>query len=86
MPVTPDPRPDVIRSEVDPDFDCVRLGSTAPGGRVATPPGPDEAHATGAPRLCPEGYVPKRRREPYESEGKRVISEKPPRRNPNARQ
>jgi hypothetical protein len=82
VPLTPsDDRPDVIRSDVDPDYDCVRLGATAPGGEVATPP--PGGHEAEGPRLCPDGYVPRRRRSPYQAEGKRIIRDEPPERNPN---
>jgi hypothetical protein len=76
-------RPDVIRSEVDPDYDCVRRGSTAPGGEVATPP--PGGHESEGPRICPDGYVPRRRRPPYRAEGKRIIRDGSPERNPNRR-
>jgi hypothetical protein len=87
VPVSPEPRPDVIPSEVDPDYDCVRLGSTAPDGRVATPPpgGHDDPPVAADTTLCPDGYVPRRRREPYEARGKRMISKEPPQRNPGSR-
>lgn len=84
MSVAPgDERPDVIRSDVDPDYDCVRLGATAPGGAVATPP--SRGHEAEGPRLCPDGYVPRRRRPPYRAEGKRLVGSEPPERNPNPR-
>ena len=73
-------RPDVIPSEVDPDYDCVRLGSATHGEDVASPP-PGGRDSSEAP-LCPEGYVPRRRRRPYEAKGKRIISDEPPVRNP----
>jgi len=76
-----DDRPDVIRSEVDPEYDCVRLGATAPGGEVATPPPGGDEDPTGR-RLCPDGYVPRRRRPPYRAEGKRIVRDEPPERNP----
>jgi hypothetical protein len=77
-----DDRPDVIRSEVDPDYDCVRLGATAPGGDVAAPPPGGDEDGPGR-RLCPDGYVPRRRRPPYRTQGKRVVRDEPPERNPS---
>jgi hypothetical protein len=72
-------RPDVIPCERDPDFECVRLGSQAAGGAVATPPG--ESAASGGEPLCPEGYVPRHRRRSYRLEGKVVRRDEPPTRN-----
>jgi len=84
VPVTPgsgEP-PDVIPSEVDADYDCVRMGATAPDGVVAAPPpGGDESDG---PTLCPDGYVPRRRRRPYRSVGKRIVTDGPPEHNPAA--
>jgi hypothetical protein len=59
----------VVRSEVDPDYDCVPVG--AGDATAAPPPGglPDRAGT----RLCPEGYVPRRRKAPYRLEGKRIV-------------
>lgn len=60
--------PDVIPCESNPDFECVRTASQTPTGGIATPPDPGTQADTDA--LCPEGYVPRRRRKPYRSEGK----------------
>lgn len=78
--MTPGDAPDVIPSEVDPAYDCVRLGSTSAEPDVAQPP--PGGHEGGGPGLCPEGYVPRRRRAPYRAEGKHLVSEKPPEHNP----
>jgi hypothetical protein len=68
----PDDLPDVIPCEVDPAYECVRLGSQVPDGAVAAPPEPGTA-VPQHPRLCPDGYVPRRRRRPpYRLEGKLV--------------
>jgi hypothetical protein len=75
--------PDVIPSTVDPDYECVRLGSQEPSGEVATPPTPSPVDE--APRLCPDGYVPRRRRRTdYDLDGKSVVTGDPPERNPDA--
>jgi hypothetical protein len=64
--------PDVIPSEVDPAYECVRIGAQVGGTPQAKPP-PDGQPEPEGPRLCPEGYVPRRRkRRPYELEGKRI--------------
>jgi hypothetical protein len=76
-----DERPDVIPSAVDPDYECVRLGSQVPSGEVAAPPGPAPERGT---RLCPDGYVPRRRRRTdYDLRGKSVVTGDPPERNPD---
>ena len=74
--------PDVIRSVVDPDYDCVRVSKGA-----ATPPGPAAAEEPepNPDRLCPDGYVPRRRRRPYVLEGKEINTGEPPTRNPRAK-
>ncbi|MBA3431262.1 MAG: hypothetical protein H0U16_07260 [Actinobacteria bacterium] len=71
---------DVIPSEVDANYDCVRLGSAALGGEIAMPP--DGGMETDVKRLCPDGYVPKRRRAPYRAKGKRIVRDGPGERNP----
>jgi hypothetical protein len=63
-------RPDVIPSERDPDFECVRIGSQDPSGHAVEPP-PGGAEDAGS-RLCPEGYVPRRKRRAYRLVGKRI--------------
>jgi hypothetical protein len=82
VPLTEGDRLDVIPSEVDPDYECVRLGSTIPDGTLATPP-PGGRGSEGS-RLCPEGYAPRRRRKPYRAEGKRAIREGTPGRHPGS--
>ena len=72
--------PDVIPSEVNPDYDCVRIGSTVPDRVVAAPP--SEVAEAKKGRLCPDGYVPRRRRRQYRLEGKRIVGEGPAERNP----
>lgn len=62
----------VTRSEVDPDFDCVPIDSLTADGSHPTPP-PGGAPEPEGKRLCPDGYVPRRRRAPYQLEGKRVV-------------
>jgi hypothetical protein len=71
--------PDVIPSDVDPAYECVRVGA----GVAAPPPGGQpEPERRG---LCPEGYVPRRRRRPsYELEGKEIRASGPAQRNPVA--
>ena len=73
-------KPDVIPSPVDPDYDCVRVDFGA-----ARPPGPmnDAAPDPATTRLCPDGYVPRRRRATYRLEGKQIRTGEPPTRNPN---
>lgn len=76
--------PGIIRSLVDPRYECVPLGTGSPDGRVSQPPPgdvtTDEAVTASdqLPRLCPEGYVPRRRRPPYASDGKVVHTGAPP--------
>ncbi len=83
MPVSDAEQPDVLPCEKDPRFECVRIGSTDPHGAAASPPpGGDSESEAG---LCPDGYVPRRRRPPYAAEGKRVIRDGPPERNPRPR-
>jgi hypothetical protein len=81
----PDDRPDVIPSEIDPDVECVRIGSEVHGGLGAQPPPPaaPDASAEDEPRLCPEGYVPRRRRRPpYDLDRKVVRRDSPPEHRP----
>jgi len=78
-----DDRPPVIPSPVDPDVDCIRVDLQTPSGEIAQPPGPDPPGADAAPRLCPEGYVPVRRKQrDYTLKGKVVVSDTEPKRNP----
>jgi hypothetical protein len=80
----PDERPEVIPSAVDPDYECVRLDSQVPSGEVATPPGPSPEREDEGTRLCPDGYVPRRRRRTdYDLRGKSVVTGDPPERNPD---
>ncbi|RPF24753.1 hypothetical protein [Streptomyces sp. TLI_185] len=79
--------PDVIPSTTDPDVECVRIGSVehTGGGALAAPPPGAAGEPAGGPSPCPPGYVPRRRRTPYPTEGKRVLRPGPSERNPNAR-
>jgi hypothetical protein len=80
---TNDHRPLIIPSPVDPDVECVRIDTQVPSGELAQPPGPsptdgDDSH------LCPDGYVPRRRRRrDYTLKGKQIVTSTPPKRNPN---
>ena len=71
---------DVIPSPVDPNVECVRVRSVGAGDPPVTPPAGGQEPPAGG--LCPPGYVPRRRRRHYASEGKRVITGEPPTRNP----
>ncbi len=62
--------PDVIPCPSNPDFECVRTASQTPTGEIAAPPDPGMGGANVEEALCPEGYVPRRRRDPYTLEGK----------------
>ncbi|MFI8521807.1 hypothetical protein ACIGEZ_28925 [Streptomyces sp. NPDC085481] len=90
-----DDRPEVIPSEVDPDVECVRIdladdqgdqgehGGPPPSpGPVEDVPGPPSAPAVHGKRLCPEGYLPRRRHRDYTLDGKRIVSDSPPIPNP----
>lgn len=79
MSVEPSNGSGIFPSSVDPDCDCVPIGSQTPDGRVAAPPSDDEGDAE---PLCPEGYVPLRRRRKYDLEGKVVVTDAEPERNP----
>jgi len=49
-----------------------------PGGHTPSPPPTREEHADER-RLCPDGYVPRRRRRPrYRLEGKSLVTDQPP--------
>lgn len=80
---TSDHRPLIIPSPVDPDVECVRIDTQVPSGELAQPPGPsptdgDDSH------LCPDGYVPRRRRRgDYTLKGKEIVTGTPPKRNPD---
>lgn len=68
--------PDIIPSPVNPDYECVRIGGSAHPEPLAEPP-PDGSpiEEKSGPALCPQGYVPRRRRRrTYELEGKRIRS------------
>ena len=76
---------DIIPSPVDPDYECVPIGD-ATSGRQPTPPDQsgtpvDEPKAQ---RLCPDGYVPRRKRRPYHLEGKEGRTGEPTERNPGS--
>jgi hypothetical protein len=74
----PDP-PDVLPCEADPDYECVRIGSQAnvADGPASPPPGGRDP----GPPLCPDGYVPRRRRDRnYTAEGKVIRPAAPPHR------
>ncbi len=75
--------PDVIPSPVDSAYECVRQDLQDPTGKVAEPPTGRQTEAA-LPELCPEGYVPRRRRHHYRLDGKRVQTGQPPERNPDA--
>ncbi len=75
MPVDED---GVIPSPVDPDYECVPVSRSVPR---PPPGGQDEPPG---PRLCPEGYVPRRRRRTYDLDGKVIRSSGPAERNPGA--
>jgi hypothetical protein len=81
MSVEPGSGSGIFPSLVDPECDCVPIGSQTPDGRVAAPPSDDEGDAE---PLCPEGYVPQRRRRKYDLEGKMVVTNAEPERNPAA--
>jgi hypothetical protein len=81
MSVEPGSGSGIFPSLVDPECDCVPIGSQTPDGRVAAPPSDDEGEAE---PLCPEGYVPQRRRRKYDLEGKVVVTDAEPERNPAA--
>jgi hypothetical protein len=71
LPVSgPGDLPDVIPSAVDPDVECVRV-ATAGGAAKLIPPDEEPVPDANGSQPCPEGYVPRRRRRPpYELEGK----------------
>jgi len=69
--------PEVIPSAVDPDCECVKV---TPGTKLSTPPPGGVKIGRG---LCPEGYLPRRRRRAtYQLRGKEVITGRPPEPNP----
>lgn len=76
-----EPRREVLRSTVDPLYDCVPIDSQTPDGNIAEPP-PDGIEQEGQ-SLCPDGYVPRLRRRDYGLSGKQVITGKPPERRPD---
>ncbi|MFB7449644.1 hypothetical protein [Streptomyces sp. NPDC056194] len=79
-----DDRPEVIPSEVDPDVECVRIEKAAGTAEPPPHPPPQDQHPPPGRgvRLCPEGYVPRRRRRDYTLDGKRVVTDSPATRNP----
>lgn len=81
---TDNDRPPVIPSPVDPEIECVRIDTQIPSDELAQPPGPPPTGSAGSPRLCPDGYVPRRRpRRDYTLEGKEIITGTPRKRNPD---
>ncbi len=80
---TSDHRPLIIPSPVDPDVECVRIDTQVPSGELAQPPGPSPTDG-GDSHLCPDGYVPRRRRRrDYTLNGKEIVTGTPPKRNPD---
>ncbi|MFF8407562.1 hypothetical protein ACF06P_38760 [Streptomyces sp. NPDC015684] len=85
---TDDDHPEVIPSEVDPDVECVRAdlvgerSGPPPCPEHEEPPGPPSSPAVSGRRLCPEGYLPRRRQRDYTLDGKQIISDSPPTPNP----
>ena len=78
-----DDRPPFIPSPVDPDVECVRTDTQVPSGELAQPPGPSPT-SDDSPSLCPDGYVPsRRRRSDYTLNGKEIVTGTPPTRNPD---
>lgn len=72
-----DDRPEVIPCDANPDYECVRIDTQTADGTVATPPpGSDPARAEQP--LCPDGYVPRRRRRTQDVPGKRVMQKESP--------
>jgi hypothetical protein len=75
--------PDIIPSTVNPDYECVRIGGSAHPELAEPPPEASPHEEESGPALCPQGYVPRRRRRPsYELEGKQIRSAGPPEHNP----
>jgi hypothetical protein len=71
----------VIPSPFDPDYECVPV---AAAGEPAPSPPPGGQDEPPGPRLCPEGYVPRRRRREYDLDGKVIRSHRPAEHNPDA--
>lgn len=71
----------VIPSPFDPDYECVPVAAAGKPGPSPPPGGHKEPPG---PRLCPEGYVPRRRRREYELDGKVIRSHRPAEHNPDA--
>jgi hypothetical protein len=66
------PVDDIIPSPIDPDCECVRIGSRAADGSVVSPPPDGETTPAGLP-LCPDGYLPRRKSSgAYTVQGKMV--------------
>lgn len=72
-------------SPIDPDFECIPIDSQTSNGPLASPPpGGKEEHSNR--RLCPEGYIPRRKRKSYKLQGKVIIDPAhAPERNPRTR-
>ena len=71
----------VIPSPFDPDYECVPVA--AAGEPAPSPPPGGQKEPPGA-RLCPEGYVPRRRRREYDLDGKVIRAHRPAEHNPDA--
>jgi hypothetical protein len=82
MSIEPGNGREIFPSFVDPDYDCIPIGSQTPDGRIAEPPNDGERETK---PLCPEGYVPQRRRKKYSLKGKVVVTDAAPERNPTAK-
>lgn len=77
---------DIFTSPVDPDYECIPIEGQTPNGKIAAPP--PGGVAPGGQALCPEGYVPRRKkRSQYSLRGKTIVdSGKTPERNPTPRE
>ncbi len=81
---TDDDHPPIIPSPVDPDIVCIRIDTQVPSGELAQPPGQAPTGGGDTRKLCPDGYVPRRRRRrDYTLEGKRIVTNARPKRNPD---
>jgi len=71
----------VIPSPFDPDYECVPVATEGEPPPSPPPGGQDEPPG---PRLCPDGYVPRRRRREYDLDGKVIRTHRPAEHNPDA--